>query len=113
MTSDPIVPFTYLAFELNSLLDRGCSVSIDITRRRVEDGTVFDWLDAELDAPDLDDGTPVDPHVRESILDVFRPLNQVDSHRQFGVEHNGVALLLAYCIEGIQQHDPPLVPPEE
>jgi hypothetical protein len=106
MTLGPIVRFTYLAFELNAMLDRGCLLSIESTRRHVDDGTVFDWLDSQLESqPDLD-GTPLDPQVRADILEVFRPLNDLDSLRHFGVEHNGVALLLAYCVEGIQQQEP-------
>ncbi|MFN2505900.1 MAG: hypothetical protein ABR540_17015 [Acidimicrobiales bacterium] len=103
MTLDPIIPFTYLAFELNAMLDRGRVLSMDIARKRVDDGTIFEWLDTQLESPYDLDGTPVDPHIRQAMLETFRPLNRFDAGRQFGVEHNGAALLLAYCIEGIQQ----------
>ena len=105
MTLDPIARFVYLAFELNAMLDRGCVVSIETTRRRVDDGSVFDWLDAMLESQHGLDGTPLDPGVREAMLKVFRSLNDFNALRHFGVEHNGVALLLAYCIEGIQQQE--------
>ena len=106
MTLGPITRFTYLAFELNAMLDHGCLLSIESTRGHVDDGTVFDWLDSQLESqPDVD-GTPLDPQVRAEMLEVFRPLNHVDPLRHFGVEHNGVALLLAYCVEGIQQQEP-------
>jgi hypothetical protein len=106
MTLGPIARFTYLAFELNAMLDRGCLLSIESTRRRVDDGTVFDWLDSQLESQHDIDGTPLDLQLRAEMLEVFRPLNHLDSLRHFGVEHNGVALLLAYCIEGIQQQEP-------
>jgi hypothetical protein len=109
MTIGPITRFTYLAFELNSMLDRRRALSIDTTRARVEDGTVFEWLDSQLESPHDLDGTPVDPNLRNELLTVFRPLNMCDSRLQFGVEHNGAALLLAYCIDGIQQQEPELL----
>jgi hypothetical protein len=56
------------------------------------------------------DGTPVDPHVRAAMLKVFRALNDLNPARQFGVERNGIALLLAYCIAAVQQEDPLLAP---
>jgi hypothetical protein len=112
MSIGPIGRFTYLGFELNALLDDGDLLSIDETKRHVDDGTVFDWLDAELERYRELDGTPVDPELRDAILKIFRPLNRVDARRRFGVEHNGLALLLAYCLEGIQQQEPPvLLPP--
>lgn len=104
MTVAPVARYIYLAFELNAMLDRGCVVSIETTRRRVDDGSLFDWLDAMLESQHGLDGTPLDPGVREVMLEAFRSLNDLNARRHFGVEHNGVALLLAYCIEGIQQH---------
>jgi hypothetical protein len=105
MTVGPVARFTYLAFELNAMLDRGGLLTIESTRRHVDDGTVFDWLDSQLESPHDLDGTPLDPQVRAEMLEVFRPLNDLDSVGHFGVEHNGVALLLAYCVEGIQQQE--------
>jgi hypothetical protein len=103
MTLGQIAPFTYLAFELNAMLDRGCVLNVEETRRHIDDGTIFDWLDAQLESTNDLDGTPLDPVIRGAMLDVFRPLNHVDARTNYGVEHNGVALVLAYCIEGIQQ----------
>ena len=112
MSIGPISRFTYLAFELNTLLDQGHVLSMEETKRHVEAGTIFEWLVLQLKvAPDFD-GTPVDPDVRSGILSVFRPLNEVDARQSFGVEHNGIALLLAYCLEGIQQQEP-FVRPQE
>jgi hypothetical protein len=111
MTIGPIVRFTYMAFELNAMLDRGRVLSMDATRKHVDDGTVFEWFDAQLESPNDLDGSPVDPNTRGAMLKVFRPLNKVDAGRQFGVEYNGIALLLAYCIEGLQQQEPLLLGP--
>lgn len=105
MSIGPISRFTYLAFELNAMLDHGDVLSIDETRHHVDDGSIFEWLDLHLKDPQDLDGTPVDPHVRREMTDVFRSVNDVDAFKSFGVEHNGIALLLAYCLEGIQQQE--------
>ena len=106
MTIGPISRFTYLAFELNAMLDHGDVLNIEETRKHVDDGTIFEWLDLNLKDPQELDGTPVDPHVRRDMLRVFRSLNDVDALEGFGVDRNGISLLLAYCLEGIQQQDP-------
>ena len=106
MSIGPIGRFTYLAFELNEMLDHGDVLSIEETKKHVEDGTIFEWLDLQLKREEDLDGTPVDPVVRNAMLNVFRPLNAVDSRDCFGIEQNGIALLLAYCLEGIQQQEP-------
>jgi len=52
-------------------------------------------------------GWPNDLRFRQELsemLDLFQQLNNVvDSKRKMGVEKNGLSLLLAYSIEGIQQ----------
>ena len=106
MSIGPISRFTYLAFELTALLDHGDTLSMEETKRHVDDGTIFEWLDLQLKDPQDLDGTPVDPEVRRAMVKVFRSVNRVNSFDCFGVEQNGIALLLAYCLEGIQQQEP-------
>ena len=113
MSIGSISRFTYLAFELNAMLDHGEVLSVEDTKKHVDDGTVFDWLDRHLKGAQILDGTPVDAHVRRDMLQVFRPLNRVDPGDCFGVEQNGIALLLAYCLEGIQQAETVVTPPDE
>lgn len=41
---------------------------------------------------------------RDALLRFFGSLaNSVDARRKFGIEHNGLLLLVAYAMEGIQQ----------
>jgi hypothetical protein len=96
-----------LAFEINHLLDRGLSVPIDETHERVDDGTVLEWL-AEQFANDQHylDLSWIEDADRFNILAVFASLsNAVNSRRKFGVENNGLALLVAYCIEVMQNSE--------
>jgi hypothetical protein len=88
----PTIRLTYLAFELNHLLDRGLSTDLSETKRRVDDGTVLDWLSRQY-GPESGFG-----------LDLFASLLSVtNERRKMGVENNGLCLLLGYCIEGVQQ----------
>jgi hypothetical protein len=94
--------FTFLGFHLNGLLDDGKTLDFDQTRKHVDDGSLFPWLEEEFgDGVDLSLYTPED---LAAVLEVFQGLsNAVNSRRKFGVEHNGLSLLVAYCFEGIQQ----------
>jgi hypothetical protein len=94
--------FTSLGFHLNALLDRGKALDIDDTRKHVSDGSLFGWLKESFgDDLDLSLYRPDDEAV---VLELFGSLsNAVNSRRKFGVEQNGLALVVAYCLEGLQQ----------
>jgi hypothetical protein len=94
--------FTLLGFYLNALLDRGDALDIDDTHKHVSDGSLFGWLKENFGGDlDLSLYRPEDEAV---VLELFESLsNAVNSRRKFGVEQNGLALLLAYCLEGLQQ----------
>lgn len=102
----PYLRYTLLAFHLNAMLDRGKTLDVDEVHRHVEVGDVLDWVSEQFadDYFDISGYTPAD---RDVVVELFQGLaNAVDSRRSFGVEHNGICLLLAYCIEGIQQLNP-------
>lgn len=94
--------YTFLGFQLNGLLDDGKTLDFDQTRKHVDDGSLFPWLKDEFGHNiDLSVYTPEE---LAAILELFQDLSDaVNSRRKFGVEHNGLALLVAYCFEGIQQ----------
>ena len=97
-----VTRLTFLGFYLNGLLDGGETLSIDETRKHVSDGSLFAWLKKNF-------GVGVDlslygPDDEAAVAELFESLtNAVDARRKFMVEHNGLALLVAYCLEGIQQ----------
>jgi hypothetical protein len=93
---------TFLAFELNAQLDAGHRLDYAETRQHIELRDIFQWLKREL--PDLDLSIIVgQPEEGEIIEDVWYSLwNAVDARRKFGVQNNGLCLLLAYTIEMIQ-----------
>ena len=95
---------TLLAFKLNSLMDAEDRVPIAEVQEHLEDKTVFRWLEERLDRDHFSITYAEQSDAEETLLDLFSQLwNAVDARRKFGIEHDGIALLLAYCIEAIQQ----------
>lgn len=94
--------YAYLAFEANGLLDRGEQASIEEVHERIEDGTLLNWLDGLGDV----DLSLYQAEDRTDVLHTFRSyVNAVDERRKLLVQHNGIALIAAYCIERLQHPD--------
>jgi hypothetical protein len=88
------------------LLDQGHSMPIDEARRRIRDGSLFDWLEEQYRRhPYYLDLSPYDAGERRTILKVFEALVDIDVDRNTGVVYNGLALCVACCIEVMQHPD--------
>jgi hypothetical protein len=94
--------YTHLAFQLTGLLDQGETLNIAQTRQHITDGSLFGWLEATYgDRVDLG---LIDADDRAAVCEAFRDFVMVgNSWRRYLVEHNGLALLVAYCLEGAQR----------
>jgi hypothetical protein len=93
--------YAYLAFEANGLLDRGEQATFDEVHERIDDGTVLDWLDS-FDDVDLSLYQADD---RVDVLRTFRAYANAADSGKLLVQHNGIALIAAYCIERLQHPD--------
>jgi hypothetical protein len=91
----PVPRYSFLAFQLTTLLDQGESMTVEEARTRIHDGSLFDRLE-ELRA----DVSPYDASERRAILSVFEDLSD---NADFAETRNGIALCLAFCIE-VMQH---------
>ena len=99
----PTPRYSFLAFQFNLLLDQGRVAPIDEVRRHIADGTLFDWLETQYTwAEHGMDLSLYDVDERRSILKVFQAASQIPADRKLGIEHNGLALCLAYCIQVMQ-----------
>lgn len=97
----PHLRFTALFWALGSLVDEGKTEDVAKVQAAIADGTLFTYL--EQTYPDADISL-LSPDARANILKFFQALSEtVDHRRKFGIEHNGLMLLLAYAVEGIQQ----------
>jgi hypothetical protein len=103
----PIPRYTYLAFQLNALLDQGLSMSIEDAKSRIHDGSLMDWLDGQYGRePHYLDFSLYEVDERQKICAAFEQLaNGVDEGRKLAVAHNGIALCVAYCLEILQHPD--------
>jgi hypothetical protein len=103
----PTPRYSFLAFQLNGLLDQGQSIPIDEAHDRIHDGSLIDWLaDRYGGEPHYFDVSLYDAEERELILKVFESMSDaIDAKGKLGVAHNGIALCLAYCIEVMQHAD--------
>lgn len=94
---------TGLSFCLNSLIDsdQHKGISMDEVVAAIENQTIFQYL-----AKFKDMAWGISPLSKEDKLHLIdewqRIANAYDAERKFGVNNNGISLLLAYVIEGIQ-----------
>jgi hypothetical protein len=96
-----VLHLTFLILQINALIDQGQHPSIEEVKRRIKDGSVFTWLRDEFDAD-----MSFEPEALSSILnqlDGIRGGYSGDEKRKWGIEKNGLCLLLAWVNELIQQ----------
>lgn len=86
-----------LVWALVGLLDQGQHADMDEVGRRLRDGSLFRWLKDEH-------SVGVGSEAEVVLLEEFGRLHDaVEPGRKFGVRRNGLALLLAWCVELYQQ----------
>ena len=99
-----ITKLTFLGFYLNGALGSGKydEVSITEVKNQIEKGTIFKYLENTL-GDDIDISA-IDLKDRQELLEEWEDLaNAVDERRKLGVDKNGLCLLVAYLLEGIQR----------
>lgn len=99
-----ITNLTFLAFNLTSALDTGKhnNVSFQEVTNQVAAGTIFEFLKTRL-AGDIDLSIFDAAKQREFIAEWQDMLSAINARRKFGIENNGLCLLIAYLLEGIQR----------
>jgi len=95
---------TQLGFCFVAVIDSG--EHEDVSREEVvlhiQQGTIFEFLGRFTDIAGWGLGSLSDDDKRHLLGEWQSLANAVDSHRKFGVSRNGICLLSAYIIEGIQ-----------
>ena len=103
------IPFTFIGFMLNSLVDEGNSVTIREVKTRLENNTLFEWLTSKHE--DFDMSLFSKQQLRE-VENYFNGLaNTMDESRKMGVSNNGLCLLVGYCFQAAQSKQTVLHPP--
>lgn len=95
------IKYTYLGFYLNSLVDSGEFISLSEVKIEISKRTVLSFLKSKYE--DKFDISLYTKAELETIEDFFNGLNHaVDEQRKMGIEKNGLCLLIAYCLEALQ-----------
>lgn len=93
---------TFLAFQVNGAVDSGkhSHVSFEDVAAHLDAGTIFKYLQETIEYFDVSIVTEAE---RTELTEEWYSLwNAVDAHRKFCVDNNGLCLLVAYMLEGIQ-----------
>lgn len=101
-----IAQLTFLGFYLNGALGSGKydDISIEEVKGKIRDHTIFDYLKARL-GMDIDLSV-LSPEDRQELNDEWEGLaDNVDEARKMCVDRNGLCLLVAYLLEGIQRRN--------
>jgi hypothetical protein len=102
-----ISQLTFLGFYLNGALGSGKygDVSIVEVKKRIRDHTIFDYLKSRLGS-DIDI-TALNTVDKKELNDEWEDLaDNLDESRKMCVDRNGLCLLVAYILEGIQRRTP-------
>lgn len=99
---------TYLTFELNALVDKGFSMPLKEAKQLCEEKKIFEELQRRFSFKetglDLSLIMKSEPKTQEELSDIFADMAiAVPERRKFGVEKNGLCLLIAYAQEQIQR----------
>lgn len=97
-----IIRFTYLGFYFNSIKDTGEILSIKELYSHLKEKKVFPFLkDKYGDLLDISLYESEDIAYLEEFF--YQLYCCVDSERKFGVINDGLCLLIAYCLQGVQE----------
>jgi hypothetical protein len=102
---------TYLTFEINGLVDDGYVLSIEEAKAMCDGGNALEALQQKYPSKDtgldlsmlLMNDSDYGKEAKAVINRKFAELTCVRERKKFGVEKNGLCLLIAYAQEVIQQ----------
>lgn len=109
MTASEVDPMltklTSLAFGLVQTIDAGKHIAVPPREMigQIEDGTVFVFLANYKEIADTSLARLTEGDKRRLLGEWQNMANAIDASREFGIDNNGLCLLLAYVIEGIQE----------
>lgn len=89
--------FSLLAMDLNALIDEGKSIPVEDVYRMCSDRTLIDWLDINCRSSI----SMWDEETKKIMAVEFDSLANCYTADDLGVKNNGVAFILAMCLEFI------------
>jgi len=95
--------WTYIGFYIVSALDDGENLSLDEVKDAMENQELIRYLDLKLENVDFSLIKGKEAEEIEQKLCEIRLGQEGRERRKFGIKQNGLALVLAYVLEAIQQ----------
>jgi hypothetical protein len=93
--------FTFLAFCINAIIDKGKFIPYNEMTMHIEQRTVWDLLEKQATNPIW--LKFYSEQQRKELMDYFdRSLNAINAEDKYGITKNGYCLLLSYLIEAVQ-----------
>lgn len=102
-----IIDLTFMSSQLLKLVDLGLSTNLSIpeVKGALEYGDIYETLDEKFHS-ELDLGL-LSADAKSEIKALFAEFAEIIREgRKLGIRKDGVCLLIAYCIEGIQRLTP-------
>jgi hypothetical protein len=102
----PLTSLTFLANQLVAAIDLGAHATVPEVKEHVAETDFFDWLQEHLRGQaDLSLlSRPAKARIRRQLLDISRCYAGHERHL-FGVERNGLLLLVSWVVEIVQRRD--------
>lgn len=97
------VKYTFLGFYLNSIIDNGGFVELEIIQSKINDKAVLSYLKEKF-GDELDISLYTEPEISKLEEYFYNLHSAVDARRKFGIEKNGICLLVAYCLNALQNN---------
>lgn len=101
-----IIDLTILILELNAAIDAGEKADWNETREHIEAGDIFSWLREKKFSMDLSfysgERTAIGDEIAQELQQIYGGYAGSE-RRKWGVQNNGLNLLLAWTNEIIQQ----------
>ena len=99
-----ISKLTFVGFDLNGALGSGKynDITIEDMKEKIRKRTVFSYLQQKL-RDDIDLSILTDEDKKEFNDEWIDLVEAIDEKRKMAVEKNGLCLLIAYLLEGIQR----------
>jgi hypothetical protein len=102
---DAILWFCHIARRANMLLDRGESLDLNETKQHIGDESLLTWLDGSF--PSMNAGlSSMSTADQARVYERFKNMALRGTEQKYGVSRNGLALVVAYCIQAIQDLHP-------
>ncbi len=95
----------YLTFGLNALIDKGLSVPLEEVKGLWKEKKAIEELERKFPLEKEDrNRSPLEKGTKAELDEIFQSMaTTIDEQKKFGIENNGLCLLIAYCQEQIQR----------